>query len=121
MTRILADAGVPLLTGSDVTGASWEVPGASLHREFDELAAAGLSPLQVLQATTSAPAQFVGRDDFGAVTAGARADLVILREDPMQSIAALHTVAGVVRNGVHRSAADLETIKERIARTRTAG
>ena len=121
LTRILADAGVPLLTGSDVTGASWEVPGASLHREFDELAAAGLSPLQVLQATTSAPARFVGRDDFGAVTAGARADLVILRKDPMQSIAALHTVAGVVRNGVHRSAADLETIKERIARTRTAG
>ena len=121
LTRILADAGVPLLTGSDATGASWEVPGASLHQEFDELAAAGLSPLQVLQATTSAPARFVGRDDFGAVTAGARADLVILREDPMQSVAALHTVAGVVRNGVHRSAADLETIKERIARARTAG
>lgn len=121
LTKVLAEAGVPLLAGSDVTGASWEVPGASLHQEFDELAAAGLSPLQVLRSTTSGPARFVGRDDFGSVGAGGRADLVLLRDDPTQSVAALHGIAGVVRNGTYRSEAELTAMKERIARDHTAG
>lgn len=121
LTAVLADAGVPILAGSDVTGASWEIPGASLHQEFDELAAAGLSPLQVLRTTTSEPARFLGRDDLGAVAAGNRADLVLLREDPTRSVAALHGIVGVVRNGVHRSEADLTAVKDRIARDHTAG
>jgi hypothetical protein len=32
LTKILADGGVPMIAGSDVTGASWEVPGAGLHQ-----------------------------------------------------------------------------------------
>ena len=123
LTKVLSDAGVPLLAGSDVTGASWEIPGASLHQEFDELGAAGLSPLQVLQSTTSAAARFVGRDDFGAVATGKRADLVLLRDDPTASVSALH---GVVGGGPQRSTyrlpeSDLAGIKERIARDHTAG
>lgn len=121
LTKVLADAGVPLLTGSDVTGASWEVPGASLHQEFDELATAGLSPLQVLRATTSAAARFVGRDDLGAVAPGRRADLVLLREDPTASVAALHGIVGVVRDGVHLGEGELAAMKERVARGRAAG
>jgi hypothetical protein len=121
LTAVLADAGVPLLAGSDVTGASWEIPGASLHQEFDELARAGLSPLQVLQATTSAPARFVGRDDLGHVRTGARADLVLLGDDPTASTTALHAITGVVRNGVHRSRADLDAMRDRIAAAQSAG
>ncbi|MEH0108819.1 amidohydrolase family protein [Tersicoccus sp. MR15.9] len=121
LAGVLAEAGVPMLAGSDVTGASWEIPGASLHREFDELAAAGLSPLQVLRTTTSEPARFLGRDDLGAVAAGRRADLVLLREDPTRSVAALHGVVGVVRHGTYRSEADLTAIKDRVAREHTAG
>ncbi|MFT4296790.1 MAG: amidohydrolase family protein [Micropruina sp.] len=120
LTAVLADAGVPMLAGSDVTGASWEVPGASLHREFDELAAAGLGPLQVLRATTSAAARFAGRADLGAVQPGRRADLVLLGEDPTRSVAALHDVVGVIRHGRYRDAAELAAIKDRLARTRTA-
>lgn len=120
LAKVLADAGVPMLAGSDVTGASWEVPGASLHQEFDELAGAGLSPLQVLRATTSAAARFAGRDDLGAVRPGRRADLVLLQEDPTRSVAALHSVVGVVRYGRYRDAAELAAIKDRLARTRAA-
>ncbi|GAB3915544.1 hypothetical protein GCM10011575_38640 [Microlunatus endophyticus] len=115
LTKILADEGVPMLAGSDIAGASSEVPGASLHQEFDELAAAGLSPLQILQMTTSAPAKFTGRDDIGSIEEGKRADLVLLREDPTQSVAALHTIVGLVRNGVYRGESDLNTIRKPIA------
>lgn len=120
LAKVLADAGVPMMTGSDVTGASWEVPGVSLHQEFDELAAAGLTPMQVLRATTSGPARFAGREDLGAVEPGRRADLVLLREDPTLSVAALHGVLGVVRNGTLHDADQLEAIKTRLARTHTA-
>jgi imidazolonepropionase-like amidohydrolase len=121
LAKVLADVGVPILAGSDVTGASWEIPGASLHQEFDELAVAGLSPLQVLRSTTSAPARFVGRDDFGSVAPAMRADIVLLRDDPTQSVAALHSIVGVVRAGAYRSESDLLAIKDRIARDHAAG
>lgn len=121
LAKVLADAGVPMLAGSDVTGASWEIPGASLHQEFDELAAAGLSPLQVLQATTSAAARFVGRPDVGTVSAGGRADLVLVRDDPTRSVEALHGIVGVVRNGSYFGARELDAIKDRVARARSAG
>jgi imidazolonepropionase-like amidohydrolase len=52
LTKVLDEAGVPMLAGSDSGGAAWEVPGLALHQEFDELARAGLSPLRVLQMTT---------------------------------------------------------------------
>ena len=46
LTKLLDDAGVKLIAGSDSCGAVWEVPGYSLHQEFDELARACVSPLR---------------------------------------------------------------------------
>ncbi len=121
LTGILAEEGVPLLAGSDVTGASWEIPGTSLHQEFDELAAAGLTPLQILRATTIAPARFLGLDEeLGAVEPGRRADLVLLGGDPTTDVAALHRIVGVVRAGTHRSRHDLDAARRRLAGDRRA-
>ena len=50
---ILHTAGVPMMTGTDGPGGN---PGQDMPSEFQELAAAGLSPLDVLRATTTAPA-----------------------------------------------------------------
>ncbi len=49
-----------MLAGSDTVGAAWVVLGFSLHREFHELARAGLSPLRILQMTTLDAAEFLG-------------------------------------------------------------
>lgn len=40
-----------------------KAPGFVLHQEFDELAAAGISSLRILQMTPLCPAQFLGRDE----------------------------------------------------------
>ncbi len=121
LTGILADEGVPLLAGSDVTGSSWEIPGTSLHQEFDELAAAGLTPLRILQATTVDPARFLGLDDdLGAVEVGRRADLVLLDGDPTAEVANLHRIAGVLRAGTYRSRPELDAIRRRLANDRRA-
>ncbi len=120
LTRLFDEAGVKMLAGSDVTGAAWEVPGFSLHQEFDELAKAGLSPLRVLQMTTLHGAEFLGTTaDMGAVEAGKAADLVLLDANPIESVDNLHAIWGVVRAGQYYASADLEAMKSRVATSRS--
>jgi imidazolonepropionase-like amidohydrolase len=108
LVRLFAAEGVPLLAGTDCVGAAWVIPGPSLHREFDELAEAGLDPLAVLQTTTLNPARFLGlADELGTVEPGRAADLVLLDADPIADVENLHRVSGVVRAGTPYPAADL--------------
>ena len=114
LTRLLDEAGVRMLAGSDDSG-QWEVPGFSLHQEFDELAKAGLPPLRILQMTTSDPADFLGRaTTMGSVAAGHNADLVILAGDPIRDVANLHRIVGVVRAGFFYDQSKLAALKRRV-------
>jgi imidazolonepropionase-like amidohydrolase len=115
MTKIFNDGGVQMLAGSDAVGAAWEVPGPSLHREFDELARAGVPPLRILQMTTRDAAEFLGASSrMGAVDVGKNADLVLLRANPVDAAAALHQIDAVIRAGRHYPAADLARLKDRV-------
>lgn len=115
LVRLLAEEGVPMLAGSDASGAGWEVPGFALHQEFDELATAGLSPLRILQMTTSDAARFLGRtDSMGAVSPGMDANLVLLDADPTADARNLHRIAGVVRAGFYRDRAELDALLARV-------
>jgi imidazolonepropionase-like amidohydrolase len=121
LAGVFAAEGVPMLAGTDITGASWEIPGSALHREFDELTDAGLTPLQVLRATTLDGARFLHLEDQrGSVEVGKSADLVLLDADPTASAASLHRIAGVVSAGHYHSRADLDALLDRAARLRTA-
>jgi imidazolonepropionase-like amidohydrolase len=114
LTRILSDAGVPLLAGSDANGAGWVLPGFALHDEFDLLAAAGLAPLAILRAATSAPARFFGLASVaGRVAPGYRADFVLLGSDPVTDHRALHDISAVVRAGDLWSRPDLDAVLAR--------
>jgi imidazolonepropionase-like amidohydrolase len=108
-------ADVKMLAGSDSGGAAaWCIPGPGLHQEFDQLEAAGLSPLDVLQMTTSNVAAFLGREStMGSISAGKDANLVLLSANPMTSIQNLHKISAVVRAGKHYSATDLAALKTR--------
>lgn len=110
--KLLQDAGVPLLAGSDMGGSIWVVPGFSLHQEFDLMAQAGLTPLQVLQATTIQGARFLQQEAaMGTVEAGKNADLVLLDANPLADVANLHRLAGVVRGGIYYSPAALHKLQ----------
>jgi imidazolonepropionase-like amidohydrolase len=112
LTKLLDNAGVRMMVGTDSGGL---VPGQSIHQEFDELAKAGLSPLRILQMTTSYPAEFLGRSArMGSIEAGKDADLVLLDRDPMESAQNLHRIDGVVRAGFYYSRSDLDALKQRI-------
>jgi imidazolonepropionase-like amidohydrolase len=122
LVRPLKSAGVRMMAGSDSGGsAGWTIPGFSLHQEFDLLAEAGLTPLEILQMTTRDGALFLGREaSMGSVAAGKNADLVLLDANPIASARHLHGIAGVVRGGVYYSVDALEALKQSVE-TRVAG
>ncbi len=91
-------AGVPLLAGTDASDEPWVIPGASLHDELELFVEAGLTPLEALRTATTGPARY--RGEVGPLlAAGRRADLVLLTEDPTESITALRRIEAVVLRG----------------------
>ena len=115
LTGLFAQSGVKMMAGTDL-GGQWIVSGRSLHREFDLLARAGVSPLRILQMTTIDPARFLGREaSMGSVEAGRNADMVLLGGDPSANVANLHRVIGVVRAGRYLSQRELEVMSAAIA------
>lgn len=76
-------------------------------REFQAMVAAGLSPIRALRAGTSVAAELLGRDDIGVLKPGACADIVAMRGNPLEDIAATAQVDFVMRGGtVHRRPSD---------------
>jgi imidazolonepropionase-like amidohydrolase len=110
----LFDAGVELHTGTDSLIA-FVVPGAALHRELRLFVRAGLTPEQALAVSTHASSRALRVEGLGELRAGAPADLVVFREDPTVDLAALDSIAAVVRDGRLYTRASLD---ERIARRR---
>ena len=108
LARMLDDAGVPMMTGTDSAGGAI-VAGFSLHQEFALLAQDGFSPLRILQLTTLNPARFYGREaNMGSIEVGRDADLVLLDANPMESAQNLDRINAVVRNGTFYSRDSLD-------------
>lgn len=99
--RLLHEAGVRLTAGTDANN-PWTVPGPSLHRELELLVEAGLSELDVLRIATRNGAEALERlEETGTIAVGKRADLVVVRDDPLKDIAAVREIEWVLRDG-HR-------------------
>jgi imidazolonepropionase-like amidohydrolase len=93
--RALYAAGIPIVAGTDKA-----VPGHSLHRELELYVQAGLTPMQVIQLATSGAARVMGMDrEVGTVEAGKRADLILVKGNPIENFADLRQVARVVTKG----------------------
>jgi hypothetical protein len=92
-------AGVPILAGTDNSN-PYVFPGFSLHDELALLVESGLTPLGALQAATRNPAIFMNaQDQYGSVTAGKIADLVLLNADPLADIHNTTRIATVFLGG----------------------
>jgi hypothetical protein len=96
--RRLHEAGVPIHAGTDVMN-PFVVPGASLHEEIRNLAAAGFTAEEALASATIVPGGFLDPAMRGGVQVGAPADLAIFRRDPTRDLADLATLEAVVADG----------------------
>ncbi|TKA53615.1 hypothetical protein B0A49_13951 [Cryomyces minteri] len=98
-------AGVPILAGSDATGLhippNLLVPmGISLHQELELLVEAGLTTVDALRAVTSLPALHFGLPDRGVIAPGYRADLVLIRGNPILNISTTQEIERIWIGGV---------------------
>lgn len=108
MTAAMQKGGVALLAGSDSLD-RYVFPGFALHRELELLTEAGMTPLEALRAATIDAAKFLGREgEFGVVANGARADLVLLDENPLANISNTTKTFAVIREGVYLDRAALD-------------
>ncbi len=92
--RALLDAGAPLAVGSDGP------VGLATHLEMELMVEGGLTPREVLVAATVGGAQLLGLSrEVGTVEPGKRADLVVLRSDPLADIRNARDVEWTIKGG----------------------
>ena len=78
------------------------------------MAEAGMTPLQVLRAATQSNAEILGLGrELGTVQPGKRANLLLLRSDPTQSVDAYGSIAKVILHGKVIDTADLSAMTGR--------
>jgi imidazolonepropionase-like amidohydrolase len=85
--KILADAGAPIAMGTDSGAGDGRWQGYFEHTELELMVKAGLTPMQALVAATSGAARVMKLDEqLGTLAPGKRADLVVLRGNPLTDI-----------------------------------
>ncbi|TRO94409.1 amidohydrolase family protein [Glycocaulis profundi] len=109
LTAHAAAAGVVIAAGTD-GDTHPENPWPALHEELALLSDhAGMSPAQAIRAATSGGAAALGvPEDLGAVEPGRLASLVFLRENPVENLDNLSSVAFVLKRGRRHDREDYE-------------
>jgi imidazolonepropionase-like amidohydrolase len=93
-------AGVRFGFGTDA-GVSNRVVGFSEHRELELLVQAGVSPADALRMGTLNSAVILGQEgELGEIAPGRRADLVVLRGNPLEDVRNTRTIESVWLDGV---------------------
>jgi Amidohydrolase family len=86
--------------GTLVLGADMQFGGIMLHRELENLAAAGLSTLEVISAATGRSARELGMgESLGTLEAGKLADLLVVNRNPLEDLSALRDIDRVIKDG----------------------
>jgi imidazolonepropionase-like amidohydrolase len=90
-----ADEGLTVVMGTDSGAFPERFQGYFEHMEMEMMAAAGLTPAQVLRSATGGAARALKLEGVGVLTKGAWADVVVLDKDPMTDIRNTRTISSV--------------------------
>jgi imidazolonepropionase-like amidohydrolase len=121
LVRGFRDAGVRLLAGTDAGGVEFVLPGWSLHEELALLVRSGLTPYEALRAATRDAQDFLGKlADAGTVAAGKRADLLLVKGNPLDDVSNAALRAGVMVRGRWLPEDELRTMLDDLARRRAS-
>lgn len=116
---IFHEEGAPQLTCTDGLN-PYNVQGDTLLQEIENFADAGMGAYEALRCTTSEAARYAGeQDSWGTLAVGKRADMVLLRQDPLADVRAVRSVESVFVNGYYLNRAVLDDLlqqRERLAK-----
>lgn len=96
LLRHLHEHEVPLRIGADSYSG-----GSAFWRELELHQLAGLDSWEILTMATTSAAESLGWPQKGRLSPNYEADFVVLAEDPIADISAVHTVQQVVQAGKH--------------------
>ena len=103
MTKIVYDAGIPIVAGTD------GFAGFALHRELELYVQAGIPAPKVLQIVTLGGARVMKRDsELGSIAPGKLADVILVDGNPSANISDVRRVQTVVKDGVVYQVSDLD-------------
>lgn len=110
------EAGGTITLGSDHVSDGNFLPGFGAHRELDAFVRSGIPAADALRIGTINGARALGIDeDFGSLTKGKVADMVILKGNPLDNIRNTRNVEWVVREGSPHQPEELfESVKGKL-------
>jgi imidazolonepropionase-like amidohydrolase len=117
LAREMKRNGVLLVLGTDVGPTYLSlVPGFSVHDELQILVENGFTPYEALATATrnasEVCARMTGRNEFGTIESGKRADLVLVDGNPLVDIATARKPLGVMAAGRWLAADTLDALLE---------
>lgn len=89
--RLAREYGLTVATGTDA--------GGHMHMEMQLLERAGFTRYEVLQAATQVAAQVLGRPDLGCIATGAKADIALVKGDPLENLSVLEKPLLTIKGG----------------------
>jgi hypothetical protein len=107
-------AGAGLMLGADAPQI-FNPPGFSAHRELSLLVEAGLTPYEALKTGTVNVARYLNETgSAGIIAVGARADLLFLDVNPLETIPFQNHIEGVVSAGVYYDREQLNLLLQEV-------
>jgi imidazolonepropionase-like amidohydrolase len=108
--KLLSDAGVTIATGTDA-GNLGTLHASSYQAELKMMQESGLTNWQILVASTINGAKVLDKEkEFGSITIGKKANLILLDENPVANLENLTKINKIINKGVVFNPKDL--IKE---------
>jgi imidazolonepropionase-like amidohydrolase len=102
----LANANAKIVLGSD-TGLEDHLFGMAEQRELESMVRAGMTPMQVIVAATSRPAEYLKLARMGTLAAGKEADFLVLDANPLDDITNTQRISTIYMRGAEVDRASL--------------
>lgn len=97
-----------LLLSPDASGI-YSIPGYGIHSEMKHYKNAGISNFEILKATSYNLSKMLSsQNEWGTIKVGAKSDMVLLNENPLENIENTETINGIIFKGKFYLKSELE-------------